>query len=243
MRRLSDQVRSESGMTLVELMVTMVIATLVMGVGLTLITSSEQASSRVRDRVDAVQRGRTAMEQITQRIRAMTCIPPVSATAEPVRPVVSATSDQFTFYADLDNDTAYDPEQWRLSAVRDGSGKLTGIREERWPGKTPPVSGAATHTRGIVSGIAAVPGSNGTLVPLFRYHAYPSLNATETVDVGASGTVAAAEVGRVVRVDISYVAKPTATGASAAQNTTLETSVYARSILRGTSVPTFDCTG
>jgi prepilin-type N-terminal cleavage/methylation domain-containing protein len=237
--------KSENGFTLVELMVTMVVGSIVLVMGLALITTSERASGRVRDRVDSTQRARVSMEQVTQRLRAMTCVPPTDGTANPIRPVVTATPDQITFYADLDNDTSYDAMQWRLTAVRDASGALTGIREERWAGVASPVPAGAAPTRRrlLAHGISAATSAAGQPLPLFRYYAYPSLEAADPVEIGAGSGVVAADLPRVVRVDVAYRAQPTSSGSQAAQNTTLETSVYARSVLRGTSLPTFDCTG
>ena len=55
---------------------------------------SQRASSRVEARVDSTQRGRVAMEQVTQRLRSQVCLGSAS-------PIVSATDTDVTFFADL----------------------------------------------------------------------------------------------------------------------------------------------
>jgi prepilin-type N-terminal cleavage/methylation domain-containing protein len=225
--KLSD----ERGMTLVELLVTMVIGMIVMSAATTLITSSERASKRVQTRVDATQRGRTAMDQITQRLRSMTCLP--NATA----PVVTATADSVTFYGDLDGDLNYDPEQWRLYGIRDGAGNLTGISEESGP-----VGGTPTRRRAVVTNIKDLTKS-GVRTPLFRYYAYPSASSIDTVEIGAGTGVAAIDLRRVARMDIAFKAATTDTNRYTAIDSDMETSVYARTVRRDAAVPTFDCTG
>jgi prepilin-type N-terminal cleavage/methylation domain-containing protein len=231
MRRLS----SESGMTLVEMLVTMVIGSLVLATGLTLITTSERASSRIRDRVDANQRGRTSMEQVTQRVRAMSCLPDTTP------PIVAASADTLTFYADLDSDTNFDPEQWRLTAVRNAGGQLTGIREERWAGLTPPVAGGPNRTRVVAHNIGATRNAANQNVPLFRYYEYPTVTAVTPVQF-ASNPVPAGDLRRIVRVDVAFESQPTS-GVVGHPTSTFETSVYARSVRRTVSTVTFDCTG
>jgi len=228
---------SQKGFTVVELLISMVIAGIILAVALAVIVDSQRAGARVRDRLEAIGHGRTAMEQITQRVRAMVCLPDGVTT-----PVIAASANQLTFYADLDGDEDYDPARWRLTGQRDAANRLTSVREERW------ADAAGTGTpasRLLARNLGDMPRPGGGTLPLFRYYAYPSLEATDTVEIGtgAGGAVAAADLRRVVRVDVAFLARSSSAAADRRTASALESSVYARGVRRSAGLPTFDCTG
>src|SRR4051794_28138499 len=72
--RLRARLRSERGFTIIEMLVASAIGVVVLLVLLNLLDATQTATSRVTARVDGTQRGRTAMEQVTQRLRSQTCV-------------------------------------------------------------------------------------------------------------------------------------------------------------------------
>jgi Tfp pilus assembly protein PilW len=229
------------GFTVIELIVTMGIAMIVLSAAGRLIVVTQASNARIEGRVDASQRGRTAIEAMTQELRAMVCLPDQTA------PVVSATPDSITWYADLDANTTFNQEQRRLTAVRDASGNLTSIVEERWIGVTPPTNTAANRKRTLITNIKDKrdPSNNNAIEPVFSYYAYPDGAAT-TPTTQLAGTVLAADLRKIVRVDIAFRAlASTRNNIDSKQAADFEDSVYARTVRRdnGGNQPTFDCTG
>jgi hypothetical protein len=91
MRRSSAQ----DGFTIVEMLVATLTAGVVFMALVTMVDASNNASSRVTQRVDSSQRGRVAMEQITQSLRSQICIKD-----DPVlSPLAEGLADSLSFYA------------------------------------------------------------------------------------------------------------------------------------------------
>lgn len=232
------RVSSERGFTLVELLVTMFLSGIIASAALTLLTRAQVAERDIADRSDATASGRLAIEAAARSLRSMSCL------ADGARPIVFASNDQVTFYADLDADTTYDPEKWQLSAVR-SSGVLTGIREDRWVGITAPVpvATAANRTRILADDISARVVA-GVEQPLFSYASYADNASVAPTPMGL-GTIAAGDLQRVAQIDIGFSSEPASNRAVGRDVASHElTSVYARTVQRNgeANIPTYDCT-
>lgn len=95
MRRLGGRLRDdERGMTLIELMVGIGMGTVVMLAAYTAIDAANQMQTRTAMRVDAVNRGRNAMEDITRAVRAQQCF-------NGTRPMLWASNDAMEFYSSI----------------------------------------------------------------------------------------------------------------------------------------------
>lgn len=218
LRRASGSATGEAGFTLIEVLIAMTAGLIVFAAGLTLAEVSLKASTRVDDRVDVAQRGRTALERITQQLRSQVCLGPGSPA------LVEAKADSVTFYSDMGDD-AFVPEKRRLTYA---SGSII---EDSYTGTgTPPAMtfpSAPTRTQTILSDILPVSG-----VPVFRYYGYTTtspVRATLLLTPPAGGSLSATDLARTVGVTVAYVARPRA---NRAQNnsveTTFEDSVYSR---------------
>jgi prepilin-type N-terminal cleavage/methylation domain-containing protein len=232
--------RSERGFTLIELMMAMTLGTLVIGSALLMLTRAQFAQRDVSDRVDATQRGRLGLVAVERPLRSMVCLP------DSTPPVVAASDDSITFYADFDNDTTYDPEQWRISAVRDASNLLTGVKIDRWVGMTPPIAAATapTQSRLAVEHIGSELDASGNPIPLFTYSMYATNTSTTTTPLPA-GTVSAANLGRIVQIDTHFNASATSQRAASGHDVTSneDDSVYSDTVSRDAATPSFDCSG
>jgi prepilin-type N-terminal cleavage/methylation domain-containing protein len=246
-----SRLRRDDGFTLVELLVTMVLGTIVLGGLLGLVTTSERAGKRVSDRVDAAQRGRNGMEQMSQALRAMVCLPsPATGGAAPT-PIVEADATHIKWYANLDQsatvdangdgDATYDPQQRQLRIA--GTAPATAsVVEDRWTGTLPvSASTAATSSRVVIDNIAPSADA-GAAVPYFRYYGLAS-NGTSYDELTAAQIAAAP--GRVVRIDLAFRALPSsrtqATAVGQRPGADMRTSVYARQVNRSANPPTYGC--
>lgn len=201
---------AEHGMTLVEVLVTIVIGMIVMFAALSMMDLGFNSSARVQDRTDAAARGRQAFDRATSLLQAQVC-----NGNKP--PVVAGTTTAVTFNANT-GDRAATPVQYQLYYSPPAGGVPGRLVERRWQmsaaadvnGVYSPVSFTDTT---IVSGVEPItvgpPAS-----PVFRYFGTNDTTTNAPVELAAplaAGTAAANYIGRVLRVDIDLRVLPTRT--------------------------------
>ncbi len=143
-----SRLRHESGVTLVELMVAMMIGTMTILAVYGVLDTSIKQSSKIAGRVNATQRGRIAMDTITRQLRSQVCY---SAT---VPALVSGTDTSVKFHVDL-TDGAKPIEQHEI--FYDATART--LTERVWPGVGSPLSfPTQTVTRQITDGVVQRPG-------------------------------------------------------------------------------------
>ncbi|MGH2616458.1 MAG: PilW family protein [Thermomicrobiales bacterium] len=190
--RLRKRLTEESGFTVMELLVASLLGVVVILSAAAMMDGAQGHTTRVTGRVDGTQRGRVAMEQITQRLRSQVCL----GTATPV---TEATDNSVTFYADL-GDEAFTPEQRRIYISGND------LREQVWTGSgTPPnVSFPGPPTeRVIVQGIERAKDQSGSPLPYLAYYAYDASTPTEPREL-LTTPVSLADRARLVRVQIAF---------------------------------------
>jgi Tfp pilus assembly protein PilW len=195
----------EDGHTLPELLTALVMATVILLATFALLDHVMRRTAETQARVEATQKGRMAMDTITRALRSQVCL---SATV----PAVAAASDtSLTYYADLGDGTkapekhvvTYDPSTRRIT-------------QDVYPGTSlPPAttfSGTPAQRRQIAEHV--VPEGS---TPIFRYFAYDTATIP-TATLALPGPVATADLGRIARVSISYVARAgSGTGSAASR--------------------------
>jgi hypothetical protein len=193
LNRLRNRLAGQSGFTVMELLVASTLGVIVILTGAALMDSAQSQGTRISDRVDGVQRGRAAMEQITQRLRSQVCL----GTATPI---LDAQSTEVTFYADF-GDEAFTPEKRRLY-VSGGA-----LREQIWNGTGMPPNvtfpSTPTRTRALVSGIVQANDHTGAAIPHFSYFAYDASSPTEPREL-LSTPVSVDDRARLVRVQVAF---------------------------------------
>lgn len=206
LRRLRARLGQERGFTLIELLVSVIIGVIVTLATFDLLDASTRASTEVADRVDAAQRGRVAMEQITQRLRSQICL-------DSNTPAITYADDnEVRFYADL-GDEVFQPEARSLSY---SAGVIT---DALWSTlASPPINTfgqTPTTTRILLEDMAeAVNGP--TTVPIFRYYAFLG-NDPATPALLLQTPLTAADRARVVKISISFDSRPSRTAVAAPQ--------------------------
>jgi hypothetical protein len=214
-RRLASvrtRLRDEEGVTLFEALLTISIGLVLLGVVFLLMEVAFSQTAKVNDRVEAVQRGRTTMEQVTRQLRSQVC--PATTNAA----LIQGDGNSVTFYLDLSGGAAnperhtiaYDPNT-RVLTEYDYTGSGT------WPALT--YGSTPTRTRQLLKEAVPVSGT-----PVFTYYAFtPAGLPTQQL----ATPLADADLPRVVRIALSFVAQPTRTR-QAPQSTTFQSEVDVR---------------
>jgi hypothetical protein len=240
---LAVRLAREDGMTLPELLVTMTIAMVITLATFSLVEVTMGRSGEVAARVDAVQRGRSAMDDISRQLRSQVCLQNAGITAM-VKPrsIESATADSVVFYADT-RDTSVDapappagsptgPERRRIALVN-GT-----IVEDRWT--LTPVDIKYSHTvpptssRPLLQSVGLdQPAGAAAPTPLFRYFAYDLTQAVPQprVELVPSATgLTADQLQSVARIEITYRAHPIQRRADGRVSTVFKNTVAARTV-------------
>jgi prepilin-type N-terminal cleavage/methylation domain-containing protein len=215
------RLRSERGMTLPELLVTMLIALILSMATFALIDVTIRRSGEIDARVDTVGRGRVAMDLVTRQLRSQICLG-----SAPSRSITEATPTSVTFYIDMG-----DPST-KASAVTATATATPSIAERhslslennvlverRWVG-TPSTSSATgytfpaapTSTRELLKPAELVTPKDTTLTPaLFRYLAYDTTQAKPTPTkllTSATGSLSDVQLRQVAKIQINFRALP-----------------------------------
>jgi prepilin-type N-terminal cleavage/methylation domain-containing protein len=191
--RLSD----ESGFSLPELLLTMVIGVVVLGAGTMITIGAERHNVEVSDRSDATARGRYALEKMQQLLRSQSC-----SSASPY-PVTVAKPQTVTFYADL---SGGESPVYRHTLTYDPVTKTITDTSVKGSAGTPQTFTAAPKALTLATDVVQTAAN-----PVFRYWAYPAaapaagaLEPNVELVPGAAG-LTAAQLGKIARIDINFV--------------------------------------
>lgn len=204
--RLRWRLRSERGFTLLEMLVAASIGVVVLLVLLSLLDTTQKATSRVSTRVDSTQRGRAAIEQVTQRLRSQVCLGTTP-------PIIDGQTSSVTFYANLGNTTDFEPEKRRIFVTGGDLHEEVTEGVGTWPSRT---FTSTPKDRILLKGLKpAKAGPNdvgyasGSDLPYFRYYAYDAATPpSPSVEVKPPFT--AADPSRIVQVVVSLKSAGTA---------------------------------
>jgi type IV pilus assembly protein PilW len=220
------RLRSEAGMTLIELLVAMVIGMFTILAAFALLDATTSGTAKVTGRTEANQRGRAALDTMTRALRSQVC---VNGTV----PVISADANQITFAADLSGTGSSDQRSFSFnSATRTiTQGVKTGTGTE--PNRTFPGAFATTP---LLTDVVADP-----TLPIFSYWAdVPGTGGSQQTQL-TTLPLPPADLSRVARIDITFVARPTAAAKTQAWSSTFEDSVAVRAVDANNANPTFEC--
>lgn len=207
----------QSGFSLFELLASLAIGMIVLFTIFGLLDYTVTAQHKVEDRVDGVQRGRNAMEVITQQLRSQICL----GSGYPA--ITSADDNSVTFYTDLGGDT---PRlQRRTIAFNPATGTVS---ETDW-NMTGAIPTAPTFTLARTSNLATnLVGVTNT--PFFRYYRFDTdQNPVTPSKLLTPVPLADSDEALVVKIAVSFVARPTRGGNLTNQvPTTFQNEVYVR---------------
>jgi prepilin-type N-terminal cleavage/methylation domain-containing protein len=201
-------VRSEDGFTLMELLVGMVIGLVVVGAAFTILEVSLTQSSRITDRVQADQVGRTAMSKIVEELRS-TCL------AKGFAPIqAKSTSKELVFDDAASSESQINslnpaPEAYEDHIFLKGE-TLMDERRASTGGELPSeftYSKAATKTIVLAKHVTQAANEKKEIQPLFRYYEYAPTASAGTTSTGVTGLK---EVGVAEGKELGAVAKEAA---------------------------------
>ena len=222
-----SRLRSQSGATLVELLVAISIGMMTLiAVFAVLDTSVKQANS-VAGRVNATQRGRLAMDTITRQLRSQVCYSPT------VPALVSATDNSVKFHSDLSDGTK--PIEQR-EIVFDPTAKT--IVERTWAGVGNPLTfPTMTRSRQIMTEVTnrAAPDA-----AIFRYYAYDTGTPPRPI-IQLPTPLNATDLARTAKIDVGFTTLPPNAKPSPAASVTLQNEVYVRVADPNDPAPTPTC--
>jgi prepilin-type N-terminal cleavage/methylation domain-containing protein len=224
--RLRQLHAEQSGFTLPELLTSIFIGLIVLMAAFMLLDRAVSGSAQIADREDASQRGRVAMEEITQRLRSEVCL-------GDAQPIVAGTDSSVTFYTNLSSDpNAAQKRTLRYVAAEKRLYEDIYTGTGTFPALTFPASPNTTRelVRPIVQATKKT-GSVTTTLPFFRYYKYST--GTTTGDLTLLNTpLSSDDAPDVVMVGVAFRALPIRkveqTSDDAAFGSTFEGQAYVR---------------
>jgi hypothetical protein len=206
-----SRLRGEDGMTLAEVLIAATVGFIVIAGTLGLLESTMRLSGGVMAKTDAMQRGRLAMDRVTQQLRSQVCLNLTTPAIE-----AGATADSVTFYADFKDGAVAEAPSKRTLTFDAATGNITesvltgaaGAAPGTWVYLTAPKKSVVFENAARqVKKVAGV----DTPVPFLSYYAYeqtgapPVLRTTQVL----APPLTAAQAARVARIDIAFAARPT----------------------------------
>jgi prepilin-type N-terminal cleavage/methylation domain-containing protein len=188
--------RKESGFTLIELMVALVIGIVVSTATLAIVITSVHFSSNYTDRVDANQQGTIAMEKIAQQLNS-------SCVASSLPPILSTSdANDVWFYSLLGDSPTIQPNKVEISYT---GGSLV-MNTYTYVSGTAPSSWtfSSTPTKLVLVQNAAQVGST----PIFQYFGYGSSGVLSTTPYALSTTLGTTNAATTAEVTITFQANP-----------------------------------
>jgi hypothetical protein len=211
MPELMSRLRQEAGMTLMELMTAISIGMVVLLGMFALLDGSVRMNTNVMSKTDAMQRGRIALDVLTQELRSQVCLPNLAGPA--IVPDVT-TANTVVFYSDFSEGDGTVPPTKRKLSYDPATGNVTTAIYRVGDDNVEPESGdfpdapSQTLLRLENAGL-----QRDGAVPFLRYYAYqwvevegqtPRPEAT----LELTPPIDANEARRIARIDVSVVANP-----------------------------------
>jgi prepilin-type N-terminal cleavage/methylation domain-containing protein len=207
--RIRRRMAHQRGFTLIELLVSMTVGIVIVGVAFGLLDAVVRSFGTSGERVDVSQRGRQAMDSVTQKLRSQVC----GGTAPDFTPSFTyADKNRVVFWSDVGDKNA-DGVTPKGKRVRGLEFSANTIAELEFPG-TGQDPTAAPSKREIVTDVAENNGS-AAAKGLFRFYAYnPAAANQATVPAPplylelTGAPLSAADLKRIVRVTVAFTAFP-----------------------------------
>jgi type II secretory pathway pseudopilin PulG len=253
--------RREDGFTVAEMVTAMAIAVIISLAAFALIETVMTRSAEVSGRVDATQRGRGAMDEMTRELRSQVCVirsDPSWMTS--ARSIYSATATQIVFFADTADEsykTATDtmpvPTLRTLTFTPAAGAKGTivetirpGVRDTSKPGVDGVSFAVATNDRNrtLLTNIEqVVDPADGKLSPVFRYYAYDTTKVPPTPTkelLPGAGSLDTAAVSSIAKITVNYRVRA-AGKVTQRPSITLKGEIFVRTVDPNTSNPKPTC--
>jgi Tfp pilus assembly protein PilW len=209
---LKPRLHSERGFTLPELTITLLITMILSLATFSLVEVVMRRNGDTTARIDAVQRGRTAMDLITRDLRSQVCAWATNtAVAMPTaRSLESGSSTSVGVFVDFTSEAqvaGVSPAPSLRTISLTGGNLTENIRKGTWSPTAPSrtVLEATGRTRTLTSGITA-PAADGIV---FRYFQFNNANPPQPiVPLPTDRALTPAELATVAKIRVTYRAVP-----------------------------------
>jgi prepilin-type N-terminal cleavage/methylation domain-containing protein len=223
LRLLLRGARSQGGFSLPELLIAMMIGLGTAVAVMSLLDVSVKQSNAVAGRVNATQRARLAMDQITRQLRSQVCY------STDINALIEAKDDSVTFHADLSDgsrllekrELTYDPATKKIT-------------EKTWAGVANPdvtlpvLFPALTRTRMLVEDVVRAPVAERLPnAPVFRYYRYDTA-VPPRPSIQLTTPVSTADLKLVAKIDVGFRTLPPASKTTPSSSVTLYNEIYVR---------------
>jgi hypothetical protein len=206
-----SRLRADDGFTLMEAVMAITIGFVVLAATFTLLDSSVRLNTGVMAKTDAMQRGRQAMDTITQQLRSQVCLDYAHSAV-----LSGSDANSVTFYMDysqgdlppVKRKLTFDPAKREIRSARyQSSSSLPQPPDTSYPA-------SATSTQTILENATLQLDDQKKPVPFLQYFAYPD---PQTVAAGAelqpnvalTPPLSTAQAARVARIEVNFLADPT----------------------------------
>ena len=206
--------RRQDGFTLPEVLVAATVGIVILLGAFSLIETAAPLTYKTTDTVDATQRGRAALDQMTGQLRSQVCM---SAT---VPPVISADSNEIIFYANTGDENAV-PDKRRLAFINGNT-----IVEQTWKGTGAPpnTTYSASSQRTLVANAQAI---SSPATPVFQYYGFNASNPAAP-SVLLTAPVTGTNLTKIVKVAVNFVVRPDRAKTVSKRELTFQGSAYVR---------------
>ena len=231
--------RDEAGFTLMEVLTALPVGFVLLAATMGLLESTVRLNTGVMAKTDAMQRGRLAMDAITQQLRSQVCFDFDNSAI-----LQGSDSTAVTFYADFSADAStpikrrvrFDPATGKI--VADHFDPPSPLPNPFTPAGYPASPGGSNLI--LESAALQVDTVTNQPVPFLRYYAYREVDGVLRADQELTPPLDKAEAARAARVDIAYFARPTGSG-DASKGVNLSDQVMARHADPNLAVPDPKC--
>jgi len=211
--RLRRRLAAEEGMTVVETLIACILTVIVLTSALAVLNGAYARNAEVQRRTESLQIARRAVDDVTRRLRSQVCLGTTT-------PVVAASGQSVTFYADytIDDPTTY-PER-HVIALDTSTGTLTDARSTSTNGSTYTLQ----DTRVIARNVRQLTGT--PFLQFYEYSSDATPAPTVLLNTGTSA-VPASELPSIARIVVNLNAL--APGAADSKvSATVQDEVYVR---------------
>jgi hypothetical protein len=200
------RLRQEEGFTLMEVLMATLVGFVVLAATMGLLESTVKLNTGVMGKTDAMQRGRLAMDKITQQLRSQVCLD----LDNPAIPL-GATNDSVTFYADFSSADGKKPPQKRTLALDTTKRAITAQIFKTTVLKPLPTSYPASPSAvdPVLENVGPAKDSAGATLPFLTYYAYQTVNGHPEPTQLLTTPLNKASAARVARIDINFSVRPT----------------------------------
>jgi Tfp pilus assembly protein PilV len=236
------RLRSQEGFTLPEVLIAAVIGFVVLAATMGLLTSTLRLGSGISAKTDAMQRGRIALDNITQQLRSQVCLnrDNPAVLADGVSPGVVSNASAVTFYADFSDGSGDTPPVKRRLEYNATSRSIRSFSYSSTVDPPTPTSWPASPNRSsvVLENVALQPGT-----PFLKYYAYQRVEGEPSpVYQELLPPLNSAEAARVARIDVAFAAQPTGVRDAARHAVNVNDRVLVRHADPNLKVPDPACT-